>query len=227
MTSCRPSTSRGLPSAISFPSARQTSRSTVDSSARTTCSIQTTATPAALIWRTMATSSATSGSVKPPATSSSSSSRGCVESPRATSRRLRESSPSWPAIVLARSASPVSASAAKAASTAAARRSPPPCWAATSTFSKTVRPSNGRGTWKVRVMPSRQRCAVPDPDDRPAVELDVAGVDRQVAGDHAEQRGLARTVRPDDAEGRAGVDAERQAVGDDDLPEPLADRVEL
>ena len=54
---------------------------------------------------------------------------------------------------------PVSTSARAAASWLAWPALPPPCCAATSTFSKTVMPSNGRGTWYVRPMPSRQRSA--------------------------------------------------------------------
>ena len=48
---------------------------------------------------------------------------------------------------------------------AAAPRSPPPAVAPTYTFSKTVIPVNGRGTWCVRPMPMRQRSADARPGD--------------------------------------------------------------
>src|SRR6202020_754117 len=50
------STSAGLPSPMKEPAARQTSRSTAAVRARTTCSIQITATPSARIDRTIPTS---------------------------------------------------------------------------------------------------------------------------------------------------------------------------
>ena len=66
-----------------------------------------------------------------------------------------------------------------------------------------------------------------DPGDRSAVEPDLAGIGVEVAGDHAEDAGLAGAVRADDADGVAGLDDERQVLGDRDLAEPLRDVVEL
>src|SRR5690606_35856034 len=140
-------TATGSPSATTSPPARQTIRATVFTSACTTCSIQTTPSPPECSRLIISTSSATSGSVSPPATSSSRSRRGPVPSARATSSRLRCSSVSRPAGVLARSARPVRSSTSMACDQACLPCSPAPWWAQTSTFSKTVRCVNGRGTW--------------------------------------------------------------------------------
>src|SRR6266566_5302038 len=98
------STVSGSPSPTNVPPARQISLLTTGVSARTTCSIQITAMPSALTPRTISTSWATSGSVRPPATSSSSSSLGRDARARASSSRLRCSRPSRAA---GRLASPV------------------------------------------------------------------------------------------------------------------------
>jgi hypothetical protein len=52
-----------------------------------------------------------------------------------------------------------------------------------------------------------------------AVETNAAGRRRQAAGDQVEQRGLARAVRPDDADRLARRDYEIEIVGDDDRAE--------
>src|SRR5215472_11622796 len=88
------STAAGAPSPTNAPPARHISRLTTAVSARTTCSIQITVIPSALTPRTISTSWATSGSVRPPATSSSNSRVGCVARARASSSRLRCSNPS-------------------------------------------------------------------------------------------------------------------------------------
>ena len=94
-------TSCGSPS-ISLPAVGDRQHPVDDaSSACTMCSIQTIATPVVRRSRTVSTSSCTSGSVSPPAISSSSSSRGPVASARASSSRLRSSSVSVPASALA------------------------------------------------------------------------------------------------------------------------------
>ncbi len=100
---------------MNSPPYRQVIRETSDVSARTTCSIQITATPSALMPRMISTSTVTSGSVSPPATSSSSSSCGPVASARAISSRLRASRPSRPAGRFASPVIPTRASAAAAA----------------------------------------------------------------------------------------------------------------
>src|SRR6201999_1930756 len=88
------STVAGSPSPTNLPPLSHTSRLTPAVTARTACSIQITATPSALTPRTISTSWAPSGSVRPPATSSRSSSLGAEASARATSSRLRWSRPS-------------------------------------------------------------------------------------------------------------------------------------
>ena len=105
------STCAGSPSPTNFPPARQISLVTTATSARTTCSIQITVMPSAFTPRTISTSCATSGSVRPPATSSSSSSFGCDASARASSSRLRCSRPSRSA---GRFASPVMSARSRA-----------------------------------------------------------------------------------------------------------------
>ena len=67
-------------------------------------------------------------------------------------------------------------------------------------------------------MPARQRpCG--GMLGSPAVEADAAGGRREAAGDQVEQRGLARAVRPDDADRLARRDHEIEIVGDDDRAE--------
>ena len=128
------------------PAARHSSLSTLSMSARTTCSIQTTASPSARILRTMATRASTSGSVRPPATSSSSNSFGPVASALAISSRLRWSNVSCPARRFATAVSSVESNADTACAWDSPRRRPAPCWAATTTFSNTVMFSKERGT---------------------------------------------------------------------------------
>ena len=52
-----------------------------------------------------------------------------------------------------------------------------------------------------------------------AVEANGAAARRKAAGDQVEQRGLARAVRPDDAERLARRDRQIEIVGDDDRAE--------
>src|SRR3989442_5830856 len=66
-----------------------------------------------------------------------------------------------------------------------------------------------------------------EPEDRPAVDADVAGVRIQVAGDHREERALPSAVRPHDPHRLPCREAQRQAVGDRDAAEPLADAGQL
>ena len=144
--------------------------------------------------RIVSTSSWHSPSVRPPAISSSSSSRGSVASARASSSRLRSSSVSDAGrLVGARQQMPVSLEDVGAAvARPRASRLPLPKAAATSRFSNTVRFSNGCGIWYERPMPARQRCCGGVARDVAAVEADCAGVGREVAGDQVEQRRSCR-----------------------------------
>jgi hypothetical protein len=75
--------------------------------------------------------------------------------------------------------------------------------------------------------------AQPAPDgrvqtrDRRPVEHHLAAVLPEVPGDQAEEAGLPRAVRTDDADGVTGAHRHGQVVGDDDAPEPLGEVVEL
>ena len=155
-------------------------------------------------------------------------SRGRVASARASSSRFRVSRPSSPARRLASRSSPVSVEHVRRQ-----RRSSPaadaraPCWAATSTFSNTVMPSNGRGTWYVRPIPSRQRRAASSGVIARPSNAHLPGIGRKVARDDAEQARLAGSVGPDDAERITGPNREREVVGDDHPPEPLRDAIQL
>ena len=117
-----------------------------------------------------------------------------------------------------------SASTAVASTTLAVddrRARPDPNVEPTSTFSKTVRPSNGRGICDVRPMPMWQRTWAGRPRHVDAVERHRAGVGPQVAGDQVEQRRLAGTVGPDDPDRVTLGDLERQTVDDREAAEPF------
>ena len=123
----------------------------------TTCSIQTMATPSARIPAIVCRSTAASASVRPAPISSSSSSRGRVARARAISSRLRSSRPRLSARRLATRSRPHASSTSVHVSQAACPPRRPPALAPTNTFSNTVMPVNGLGTWWARPMPSRQR----------------------------------------------------------------------
>ena len=55
-----------------------------------------------------------------------------------------------------------------------------------------------------------------------AVEMDAAGVGRELARELADQRALARAVRPDDGVQLAGGHNERNVIGRDDAAEAFA-----
>ena len=65
------------------------------------------------------------------------------------------------------------------------------------------------------------------PGDVPPGEAHLAGAGGQVAGDEAEQAGLASPVRPHDPDGVPGADRETEIFRDDDAAEPLRHVVEL
>src|SRR5881296_921056 len=150
-------TAAGGPSIRLRPKLMATRRSTAERSACTMCSIHRMATPRSRMSPTTRTSAWTSGSLRPPAISSNSSTRGPVASARASSRRLRSSSVSAPARAFDFPSSPLASSAAKQAAYASRSERPAPYVAPTSTFSKTVIASNGWGIWCVSAMPARQR----------------------------------------------------------------------
>src|SRR5688572_3037981 len=58
-------------------------------------------------------------------------------------------------------------------------------------------------------------------------DLDLSRIGLLLAGDHAEQRRLARAVRADDPDDRAGRNAKRQVVDEKLVAEPLADVLEF
>ena len=105
------------------------------------------------------------------------------------------------------------------AARAARRRSRAP----TKTFSNTVMPPNGRGTWCARPMPEPAAACRRRPGDVVAAEADRARRRRERAGEHVEQRRLARRrwgrrCRPPRRRRR-----EVDAVEDDERAEALAD----
>ena len=63
--------------------------------------------------------------------------------------------------------------------------------------------------------------------DRAPGEADLARAGGEVAGDEAEQAGLASAVRPHDPDHVAGPDGQRQVLRDDDPAEPFRHVVEL
>ena len=67
----------------------------------------------------------------------------------------------------------------------------------------------------------------PQAGDHLAVQADGAGVGREDAGDHVEDRGLARAVGADQRMDRAGRHAEAHVVHRAQAAEALADAVEL
>ena len=102
-----------------------------------------------------------------------------------------------PARVRPDRASPRACCAGCAASRRARRRCVRTC-RPTITFSSAVMSANRRMFWNVRAMPaSATSCGCGRP--RPAVELETARVRRVQAGDHVEERGLARAVGADQA----------------------------
>src|SRR5580692_5536599 len=219
------STVAGSPSPTKEPPARQISRLTTGVSARTTCSIQITATPSALTPRTISTSWATSGSVRPPATSSSSSSLGPDARARASSSRLRWSRPSRGPVRLAGHPGPLQR--LRRGDVAGALPKAGPLL---------------RGDEDVLEhghIGERPRHLVGAPDAEPAprrrVQLgdlapgegDLPGARGQIAGDEAEQAGLAGSVRPHDPDGVPGPDLEREVLGYDDTAEAFRHAIQL
>ena len=155
-------------------------------------------------------------SVRPPAISSSSSTRGPVASARASSRRLRSSRVSAPASVLALRSRPVGSSASTAAALGAPGARPAAEGRADQHVLEDGQPRRrGAGSGRCSAMPSRQRACGGTRVTSRSVEDDA----RRASGrgrrrSEVEQRRLARAVRPDDAERLAPADRERQLVDD-------------
>ena len=116
--------------------------------------------------------------------------RGLVRQPR-RSRRTRAA----PSRAAARRPSPRGASRS--------RSQPSSRWVATSMFSSTVSRAKILVSWNVRPMPSPNTRSGGALVISVPVEADLALLDPLVAGDHVEQRGLARAVRADQAVDRA------------------------
>ena len=81
--------------------------------------------------------------------------------------------------------------------------------------------------WNERARPSCAAAIGRQRGDVAAVETDAAGVGRDLAGELADQRGLAGAVRPDDGVQLARRHVERDVVGGDDAAEALAQAVDL
>ena len=106
-----------------------------------------------------------------------------------------------------------------------------PAWvwpySAAITFSLTVMFRNSRSVWKVRAMPLRVILFGGKPDDRLALEEDVALLGRVDAGHEVEERRLAGAVGPDHADDLVLVDVQVE-VGDHLQPaERLRDALQL
>src|SRR5580692_10777632 len=196
------STVAGSPSPTKEPPARQISRLTTGVSARTTCSIQITATPSALTPRTISTSWATSGSVRPPATSSSGGPVRLAGHPGPL-QRLRRGH--------------VAGALPKAG----------PLLRGDEDVLEHghigERPRHLVGAPDAEPAP-RRRVQL---GDRAPGEGDLPGARGQIAGDEAEQAGLAGSVRPHDPDGVPGPDLEREVLGYDDTAEAFRHAIQL
>ena len=193
------------------------------------CSIHTIDTPPVADLLIVSTSSSTSASVSPPAISSSSSTRrlrgqrpGELEA-LAVEQRQRAGED----VGLVDHPGPFAAPSTAASSFDAGRPSAAPNVLPTSTFSNTVKPSNGRGICAVRPMPRWHRTWAGKLGDVLPAEDDAAAVGPQVAGDQVEQRRLARAVRPDDAESLTLGNVEREVSTTCKRAEALARRRRL
>ena len=109
--------------------------------------------------RIVSTSAVASSSVSPAPISSRSRTEGPVASARASSSRLRSRSPRLSAPRFATPSIPQVSSTSMERRYASRRRFRPPMVAPTKTFSKTVMPANGLGTWCARPTPRWQRRA--------------------------------------------------------------------
>ena len=149
-----------------MPQSMTTTRWASSRMTASTCSTTTSATPSACTLRTMSIICSVSWATSPAPTSSRNSTRGCSESARAISSRLRSSRPRLPAGRCALSASP------QRASTSTSRMRLPRANAPTRTFWATVSRRNGRGTWLARATPDRAIRSVGQPrTERPSSRM--------------------------------------------------------
>ena len=147
--------------------------------------------------RTTGIISAISCGFSPASTSSSSSSRGCVASARASSSRLRPATVRSEAGLSSCGARPTRCATSSACAQRRAAGSRQRRCAPTAMFSRTVCCAKGCTIWKVRVMPQRAlRCGARPVMSSP-VEEHAAAVRLEEAGHQREQRRLARAVGAD------------------------------
>src|SRR5690606_16193567 len=152
-------TRSGAPSAILRPASSTTTRSEKRITARMMCSIMITATPRSLSRKRMARMSSTSAVDSPAMASSATSRAGAAASARASSSLRRSTWVRSAELSCARPAKPTSsriATASASASPAPSRSGRAYC-SGISRFSSTDMLRNGRGIWKLRVMPRRTR----------------------------------------------------------------------
>ena len=151
---------------------------------------------------------------------------GSVASARASSSRLRSSSVSAPASWLACARRPVCSSTSLrsvpgvALALAAAEAGRGDEVLEHRHAGRTAAGSGRSGRCQPAAPVRRQR------RDVAAVEHDAPGVGAHVAADQVEQRGLARAVGPEDAERLAGLDGQRDVVGDLQCAVGLADAIQ-
>ena len=91
----------------------------------------------------------------------------------------------------------------------------------TRTFSITDRLPKRRMFWKVRAMPLLGNLIGAQPEQRFALEIDLTFLRAVDAGQGVEEGGLACTVRADDADDLALLDAEVHFVDGDQAAEAL------
>ena len=93
----------------------------------------------------------------------------------------------------------------------------------TQRFSSTDMLRNGRGIWKLRVMPRRHAPVRRQPGDVLALEHHAAAIAGQRARDAVDQRGLAGAVRADQADALALADLQADRVERGEAAEALAE----
>ena len=159
-------TSSGVPRATTLPQSMTMIRWASSRMTASTCSTTMRATPSACTLRTISIICSVSCATSPAPTSSRNSTRGCNESARAISRRLRSSRPRLPAGRCALSFRP------QRSSTSTSRIRSPRASAPTRTFSATVSRRNGRGTWLASATPDRATWWVGQPRvERPSSRM--------------------------------------------------------
>src|SRR6266511_5683616 len=223
-------TVRGSPSISLRPKLMATMRSTTDSRACTMCSIHTIETPAARSRRMVATSWCTSASVRPPAISSSSSTRGPVASALASSSRFSSSSGRVPARRLALPASSTASIAARLA-----------WWGSPSPRTPPGAPEGGADQHVLVDGHADERAgdlvgeghaelaagARGQVGDVPTLQAHPPGVGAELPRRKLQHGRLAGPVGADHAERLAGVEPHAQVVDDLERPIRLGDTLQL